>query len=101
MYTAYVSGRADSDPSENWYEMELQFFDNFVLPLATRMKGFGVFGVSGYEYLSYAKENRIEWEAHGRDLIEKWKSKHHHQNLSDNINQALLDIKLAEIQEEE
>lgn len=131
MYTAYLSNRVDTnydgtnenddddeDPSKNWYETELQFFDTFILPLATKMKGFGVFGVSGYEYMNYAKENRKEWEVHGRELITKWKVKHkqqyhnqllqqqqHQQELNknsiNNINQALLEMKLDEIEEED
>lgn len=37
---------------------ELGFFDNYVIPLAKKLKECGVFGVSSDEYLNYALENR-------------------------------------------
>jgi len=69
MYTAYSKGRADKDPSEGWYEGELDFFDGYIIPLAKKLRDCGVFGVSCDEYLSYAENNRKEWEAKGRTAI--------------------------------
>uniref|UniRef100_A0A7S3L4M9 Phosphodiesterase n=1 Tax=Amphora coffeiformis TaxID=265554 RepID=A0A7S3L4M9_9STRA len=69
-YTAYKSGRAETDPSVNWYEGELGFFDFYIIPLAKKLKECGVFGVSSGEYLDYATKNRNEWAQRGRDVVE-------------------------------
>jgi len=69
MYKAYLEGRSKTDPSTFWYKGELGFFDFYVLPLATKLKACGVFGVSCDEYLSFAKMNRTEWEAHGQAAV--------------------------------
>jgi len=47
---------------------ELWFFDNYVIPLAHKLKDCGVFGVSSAEYLQYAVENRAEWERKGEEV---------------------------------
>jgi 3'5'-cyclic nucleotide phosphodiesterase len=69
MYTAYQNGRMVKDPTEGWYEGELWFFDNYVIPLAQKLRECQVFGVSCDEFLDYAKDNRIEWEMKGRDIV--------------------------------
>jgi 3'5'-cyclic nucleotide phosphodiesterase len=69
MYEAYRSGRLKSNPSEFWYEGELGFFDNYIIPLAKKLKDCNVFGVSSDEYLNYAEKNRAEWEAMGREVV--------------------------------
>jgi class 3 adenylate cyclase len=69
MYEAYVNGRADTDPSELWYRGELDFFDYRIIPLATKIRDCGVFGVSGDEYLACAVKNREEWEAQGEEVV--------------------------------
>jgi hypothetical protein len=43
MYLAYENGRSEKDPSEGWYNGELWFFDNYVIPLARKLKECGVF----------------------------------------------------------
>jgi hypothetical protein len=77
-YKAYKDGRAESDPSESWYNGEIGFFDFYIIPLAKKLKNCGVFGVSSDEYLNYAVKNRQEWEQRGQDvvaeMIEKVKS---------------------------
>eukprot|EP00980_Cylindrotheca_fusiformis_P021530 scaffold8370_cov105-Cylindrotheca_fusiformis.AAC.3 len=75
-YAAYQSGRADSDPSENWYKGEIGFFDFYVIPLAKKLKSCGVFGVSSHEYLSYAQSNRAEWVREGERLVEEYLAKY-------------------------
>jgi class 3 adenylate cyclase len=70
LYKAYVEGRAEKDPSEFWYQGEIGFFDFYIIPLAKKLKDCGVFGVSSYEYLNYAEQNRAEWEAKGQELVE-------------------------------
>jgi 3'5'-cyclic nucleotide phosphodiesterase len=54
IYMAYLSGRIDIDPSTYWYKGELSFFENFVIPIAKKLKQCVVFGVSSDEYLDYA-----------------------------------------------
>ena len=69
MYEAYQSNRSDKDPTIGWYEGELWFFDNYIIPLAKKLKTCGVFGVSCDELLDYAVDNRAEWAAKGRDIV--------------------------------
>lgn len=69
MRLAYKTGRMGSDPADFWYEGELSFFDNYVIPLAKKLKECKVFGVSSSEYLTYAISNRAEWEVKGRSIV--------------------------------
>jgi hypothetical protein len=69
MYRAYAEGRADKDPSENWYQGELGFFDFYIVPLAEKLHECKVFGVSSDEFLIYATNNRAEWEIKGREIV--------------------------------
>eukprot|EP00548_Thalassiothrix_antarctica_P008225 CAMPEP_0194153784 /NCGR_PEP_ID=MMETSP0152-20130528/57832_1 /TAXON_ID=1049557 /ORGANISM="Thalassiothrix antarctica, Strain L6-D1" /LENGTH=744 /DNA_ID=CAMNT_0038859347 /DNA_START=223 /DNA_END=2457 /DNA_ORIENTATION=+ len=69
MYTAYLSGHAAVDPLKGWYEGEIWFFDNYIIPLARKLRECGVFGVAGDEYLSYAEENRKEWQRKGKGIV--------------------------------
>merc|ERR1719491_1056837 len=57
------------DPAEFWYKGELGFFDNYILPLAQKLRDCKVFGVSSDEVLNYAKLNRAEWEARGEEVV--------------------------------
>jgi hypothetical protein len=69
MYHAYQHGRLAKDPTVGWYEGELWFFDNYVIPLAQKLRECKVFGVSCDEFLDYAKDNRMEWELKGREIV--------------------------------
>jgi hypothetical protein len=69
MFTAFKQGRADVNPAEFWYKGELGFFDFYIIPLAKKLSECGVFGVSSDEYLTYAIENRREWEKKGRSIV--------------------------------
>ncbi|CAB9526669.1 Receptor-type guanylate cyclase gcy [Seminavis robusta] len=69
MYQCYKQGRSDKDPSEGWYKGEIWFFDNYVIPLAKKLKDCGVFGVSSDEYLIYAEQNKAEWEEKGEAIV--------------------------------
>jgi 3'5'-cyclic nucleotide phosphodiesterase len=66
---AFLIGRTEYDPSVDWFEREIQFFDFTVIPLARKLKECGVFGVSGHEYLNYAMNNRKAWEIHGKEIV--------------------------------
>jgi hypothetical protein len=70
-YQAYLDGRAETDPSENWYKGEIGFFDFYIIPLAKKLKNCGVFGVSSDEYLAYATQNREEWEERGEEIVKE------------------------------
>eukprot|EP00980_Cylindrotheca_fusiformis_P023291 scaffold10332_cov101-Cylindrotheca_fusiformis.AAC.2 len=72
MKNAYESGRGpEKDPALSWYQGELWFFDNYVIPLAKKLDDCGVFGVSSDECFNYARENRKEWESKGRGIVEE------------------------------
>eukprot|EP00980_Cylindrotheca_fusiformis_P008664 scaffold1849_cov115-Cylindrotheca_fusiformis.AAC.2 len=73
-YNAFKEGRADSDPSKNWYKGEIGFFDYYVIPLARKLQSCGVFGVSSHEYLNYAIANRDEWAREGEALVQQYLS---------------------------
>lgn len=60
------------DPSLNWYQGELSFFDHYVIPLAKKLEVCGVFGVSSDECLIYAVQNRAEWCEKGEQLVEQY-----------------------------
>jgi hypothetical protein len=62
-------------PSDGWYGGELWFFYNWVIPLAGKLDDCGVFCVSCSEHLTYAKQNRNEWEKRGRELVGSFKAK--------------------------
>eukprot|EP00934_Nitzschia_sp_Nitz4_P004266 Nitzschia sp. Nitz4//scaffold216_size36101//31917//35797//NITZ4_007786-RA/size36101-snap-gene-0.13-mRNA-1//1//CDS//3329542209//4256//frame0 len=71
MHYAWTHGRMGADPKGFWYESELKFFDNYVIPLAKKLKECNVFGVSSDEYLNYAVNNRAEWEERGQEILEE------------------------------
>jgi hypothetical protein len=75
MYFAYLQGRAEKDPAEGWYGGEVWFYDNYVIPLAGKLRECGVFGVSSDEYLTYAQQNRFEWERKGHEIVAGMKAK--------------------------
>jgi len=72
LYLAHKAGRG-GDPSEFWAKGEIGFFDFYIIPLAKKLKECGVFGVSSFEYLNYAIQNRNEWEAKGEQITEQLK----------------------------
>ena len=69
MYQAHREGRLGADPATFWYQGELGFFDNYVIPLAKKLKDCGVFGVSSDEFLNYANQNRAEWAERGQEVV--------------------------------
>ncbi|KAG7370730.1 PAS domain containing protein [Nitzschia inconspicua] len=73
MYDAYKAGRTDVNPLDGWYKGELGFFDFYIIPLAKKLEECNAFGVSSHEYLSYAEQNRSEWEAKGQQIVEEYR----------------------------
>lgn len=67
---AFSQGRCAADPATFWYKGELQFFDNYIIPLAQKLKDCNVFGVTSDECLSFALRNRAEWENCGQAVVQ-------------------------------
>jgi hypothetical protein len=72
-YKGFKAGRVSKDPAEGWYKGELWFYDNYIIPLARKLKECGVFGVASDEFLSYAMDNRAEWAAKGEGIVKELK----------------------------
>ena len=81
-----------ADPKTFWYKGELGFFDNYILPLAQKLKDCNVFGVSSDECLNYARANREEWEARGQALVEEMVNE---MEMEKEISTAVEDIETA------
>ena len=69
LYTAYKAGRCAKNPATFWVEGEKKFLDNYVIPLAKKLKDCGVFGAASDECLNYAMNNRREWETKGDGIV--------------------------------
>lgn len=105
MYSAFQVQRGDKDPSIGWYKGELWFFDNYIIPLAKKLKECRVFGAASDVCLvggilvmesfyvelcnlstnscvsflcsqDYAIKNRAEWEANGEEIVRELVQKH-------------------------
>lgn len=68
--TAFLNGDEGSDPSATWYEDELAFFDNNVIPLAEKLRSCNVFGTTGDEFMRWAQQNRAEWATKGKSVVQ-------------------------------
>ena len=75
MYSAYQVDRGEKDPSEGWYQGELWFFDNYIIPLARKLKECKVFGAASDDCLRYAEDNRAEWAAKGEGIVKAYVEK--------------------------
>lgn len=69
MTVAFRAGRMGVDPATFWYNGELGFFDNYIIPLAKKLKDCKVFGVDSDQCLVYALKNREEWEERGEAVL--------------------------------
>jgi len=69
---AYKEGRCAANPAEFWYQGELKFFDNYVIPLAKKLRDCNIFGVSSDECLNYAMRNRAEWADRGQAVVAEY-----------------------------
>jgi hypothetical protein len=87
LYFAFKAGRMGMDPSTFWYKGELGFFDNYIIPLAKKLKECNVFGVSSDEYLNYALQNRAEWEQCGEEVVAEMMSQLVTADSSDGVQQ--------------
>ena len=71
-YQAYLDGRADLEPSRGWCAAELEFFDNYVLPLASKLKECEMFGYTAEVFMRNAARNRKEWLLRGQEHVSKF-----------------------------
>ena len=69
LWIAYKAGRSGEDPSQSWYQKELDFFDHYAIPLAMQLKDCDVFVVGGDEFLNYAIKNRQRWTEQGKEWV--------------------------------
>eukprot|EP00934_Nitzschia_sp_Nitz4_P002491 Nitzschia sp. Nitz4//scaffold249_size28687//2274//5772//NITZ4_008114-RA/size28687-snap-gene-0.0-mRNA-1//1//CDS//3329544008//2481//frame0 len=69
-HKAFVNGRSQMDPTEKWYEGEMWFLDNHIIPMAKKLDACGVFGPAGNEYEQNARDNRAQWESCGRQIVQ-------------------------------
>jgi hypothetical protein len=76
-YGAFEDGRLEDDPSRQWYENEIKFFDQYAIPLAKKLKDCGMFGIAGDDALSCAQSNRKEWVIQGVKIVEDFIKKYH------------------------
>lgn len=69
------SGDGEPNNTANgWFQTELDFFDLHVIPLTEKLNDSGVFGSSSCEFLTWALENRREWELRGEALVERMRA---------------------------
>ncbi|CAJ1941380.1 unnamed protein product [Cylindrotheca closterium] len=70
-YDAHEDGRTPKDPSTNWYNGELWFFDNWVIPLAENLRECGIFDIVSNQLIKQARSNRKRWELEGKRITEE------------------------------
>ncbi|CAJ1941243.1 unnamed protein product [Cylindrotheca closterium] len=70
LYDAHQDGRTPKDPSSNWYNGELWFFDNWVIPLAENLRECGVLDIVSNQLIKQAHSNRKQWELEGKQITE-------------------------------
>ncbi|KAL7438881.1 hypothetical protein ACHAXH_006059 [Discostella pseudostelligera] len=69
----YLSNRGD-DPSLEWYDNQIKFFDFYILPLAKNLAVMGVFDeVMGERVIHGVKSNMARWIRDGRKAAQKMK----------------------------
>lgn len=71
LYCAFKAGRSKNDPSNGWYQNELNFFRGYIIPLAEKMKKSGVFGDRGDEWTKNAIRIRDRWKKEGERIAEE------------------------------
>mmetsp|Transcript_39074 Transcript_39074/g.94478 ORF Transcript_39074/g.94478 Transcript_39074/m.94478 type:complete len:717 (-) Transcript_39074:77-2227(-) len=69
-YLAFLEERSSKDPSESWYEDQLKFFDNLVLPLTETGTETGVWDILSDQLFQQATRNRLKWELEGKNICE-------------------------------
>lgn len=71
MDAAWRAGRAEKDPTQDWYQGEIGFFKFYILPLADRVKHSSAFGALGTELYHCAESNMLEWQMKGIRIVDE------------------------------
>jgi hypothetical protein len=77
MSVAYSKGgkaMGSKDPADFWYQGEIVFFDETVIPLCTKLHESGAFGEDAEEFVNYAKSNRQAWHSKGNDMVSQYQA---------------------------
>jgi hypothetical protein len=72
MFLGHKTGRAANDPSTNWYQSEILFFEHHVVPLAKRLCECKVFRASADIALTNALTNKRKWEQKGESVVKDY-----------------------------
>jgi len=67
--SAFEDGNSNVDPSASWLKSELDFFDNYAIPLAMQLKDCDAFVVNQDEYLNFVLKNRQQLASHGEEML--------------------------------
>jgi len=63
--------KCGNDPLPGWYSAQLSFFDNYVIPLASKLHTCGVFESGGDFLLQQALKNKERWANEGEIITRK------------------------------
>ena len=62
----------DRSGGQGFFDDQLKFLDNHIIPLTRKLKQCEVFGFSCDSFLEFAIENRSEWMRNGPNLVRRW-----------------------------
>jgi hypothetical protein len=68
---AFHHDRTTWDPTDGWYQNQINFFDFYILPLAKRMDACGVLGHKSSVFLYFAMENKRRWIDEGHQITDE------------------------------
>lgn len=63
--------RCGDDPLSGWYSGQISFFDNYVIPIASKLHSCGIFGEEGDIFLQEALKNKERWLNEGKAITLK------------------------------
>jgi hypothetical protein len=94
-YVAFEKGLSLEDPCLAWFHKELDYFDNFVIPLAMELKDCDAFVVSNDDCLKHALKNRQQFASKEKLLIPAFMAKMDKGVVPSGLNQAPNTVKLS------
>jgi hypothetical protein len=68
LFEAFHAGRLSNDPTEGWYQNQINFFVNYIIPLAERVDKCGIFGSKGTKFMYFATKNKRKWTCEGQRI---------------------------------
>jgi hypothetical protein len=60
------------NPCEFFFERELAYFDQVIVPMANKIIECEFFEICCREFLDYALSNRSDWEKNGAHIVQEW-----------------------------